>query len=114
VLAGIFGQLLNLEKVGSNDNFFELGANSLLLVRANGLLRQALSVPVSLVDMFRFPTVASLARSLEQRGQGDGQGHGQGDAQAEVAIQASQERAQTRQDAMARRRQARQGVRTPG
>jgi len=105
VLAGIFGQLLNLEKVGSHDNFFELGANSLLLVRANGLLRQALSVPVSLVDMFRFPTVASLARSLEQRGQGD--------AQAEVAMQASQERAQTRQDAMARRRQARQGARTP-
>jgi SAM-dependent methyltransferase len=104
LLARIFGDLLNLEQVGSDDNFFDLGANSLLMVRANGLLREALQVKVSLVEMFRFPTVAMLARHLANR-----------DAQAEagvqeVAAQAS-ERAQARQDAMARRRAARQGGR---
>ncbi|HKX42696.1 MAG TPA: MupA/Atu3671 family FMN-dependent luciferase-like monooxygenase, partial [Burkholderiaceae bacterium] len=104
LLARIFGELLNLEQVGSDDNFFDLGANSLLMVRANGMLRDALQVKVSLVEMFRYPTVALLARHLADR-----------DAQAETSAQEiaahGTERAQARQDAMARRRQARQGAR---
>ena len=101
VIASVWGELLNLDQVGTHDNFFDLGANSLLMVQANGKLRRALETSVSLVDMFRFPTVSLLAKHLSQGSDGD------------PALQQGQDRAQVRKDAMARRRQARQNVRTP-
>jgi hypothetical protein len=98
VIASIWGELLNLDQVGTHDNFFDLGGNSLLMVQANGKLRRALETTVSLVDMFRFPTVSLLARHLSQGSDG------------EAALQHGQDRAQVRKDAMARRRQARPPV----
>jgi len=101
VIASIWGELLNLDQVGTHDNFFDIGGNSLLMVQANGKLRRALETTVSLVDMFRFPTVSLLAKHLSQGSDGD------------AALQQGQDRAQVRKDAMARRRQARQHVGTP-
>ncbi|HUU34694.1 MAG TPA: phosphopantetheine-binding protein, partial [Vicinamibacterales bacterium] len=63
-IAGVWGALLGLARVGTRDNFFDLGANSLLMVRAHADLRAALDQPLSLVDLFRFPTVAALAEHL--------------------------------------------------
>ncbi len=63
-IAGIFGDLLRVDRVGLNDNFFELGGHSLLVVRAHQRLREALGREIPVVDLFRFPTVARLARHL--------------------------------------------------
>ena len=63
-IASVWEELLNLEQVGVRDNFFDLGANSLLMVQANNILRQRVSPDLSLVSMFRFPTVAALAEHL--------------------------------------------------
>ncbi len=101
VIASIWGELLNLDQVGTHDNFFDLGGNSLLMVQANGKLRRALETTVSLVDMFRFPTVSLLAKHLSQG------------SDEKAALQQSQDRAQVRKDAMVRRRQVRQHVGTP-
>ena len=55
---------LKVEKVGTNDNFFDLGGHSLLIVRLHAELRKALNQPVSLTDLYRFPTVSSLVDYL--------------------------------------------------
>ncbi|MEO7095930.1 MAG: AMP-binding protein, partial [Polyangiales bacterium] len=96
VIATVWQEMLAVDKLGTDHNFFDMGANSLLMVRANGKLRAALGRNVSLVDMFRFPTVRSLSAHLGRDTPAD-----------DVAVQQSQERAKTRQDAMQRRRDLR-------
>ncbi len=91
-IAGVWRTLLGLERVGTGDNFFDLGANSLLMVRAHSELRAALDRPLSLVDLFRFPSVAALAGHL-------------GRATADTAVlDRGQARARTRLDAAGKRR----------
>jgi acyl carrier protein len=63
-IATIFRDLLRVDRVGLNDNFFDLGGHSLLVVRAHQRLCQALGREIPVVDLFRFPTVARLARHL--------------------------------------------------
>jgi FkbM family methyltransferase len=65
-IAAVWQELLHIEKVGVNDNFFELGGSSLLIAQARTKLREALDLEVSLVDLFRFPTISSLAAHLGQ------------------------------------------------
>jgi acyl carrier protein len=90
-IAAVWQEVLNLERVGAHDNFFDLGANSLLVMQANGKLRQALGKEISLVEMFRFTTVSTLAEHLA------------GDASVGPSFVASRERARARGDAMQRR-----------
>jgi acyl-coenzyme A synthetase/AMP-(fatty) acid ligase/acyl carrier protein len=65
-VAAVFAELLRVEKVSVADNFFDLGGHSLLVVRAHQKLREALGREISVIDLFRFPTVAALARHLGQ------------------------------------------------
>jgi len=58
--------ILELPSVGVHNNFFDLGGHSLLIVKLHALLRSMLGMEVSIVDLFRFPTVSSLARSLSK------------------------------------------------
>ena len=60
-IAAVWHELLNLERVGIHDNFFDLGANSLIMVQASIRLRAALQKDISLIDLFRYPTVSALA-----------------------------------------------------
>jgi natural product biosynthesis luciferase-like monooxygenase protein len=99
-IAETWQDLLALERVGLNDNFSDIGANSLLMVRAHAALRDRLGIPVSLVDLFRFPTVSTLAGFLTQ-----------GAVVTAAALTDSAQRGQSRLDAMNRRRQGRQATR---
>ncbi|HXB20179.1 MAG TPA: amino acid adenylation domain-containing protein, partial [Candidatus Solibacter sp.] len=62
-VAGIWKQVLKVDKLGTNDNFFDLGGHSLLLAQVNHKLRD-LGYQVSMLDLFRSPTIASLAQHL--------------------------------------------------
>ncbi|MFP5284672.1 MAG: phosphopantetheine-binding protein, partial [Thermoanaerobaculia bacterium] len=64
IVAAIWREVLEVEKVGANDNFFDLGGHSLAIARVHVLLKERLGRDVSIVDLFRYPTVASLARHL--------------------------------------------------
>ncbi|MBG1243498.1 non-ribosomal peptide synthetase [Nostoc sp. NZL] len=66
VIAGIWTQVLGLEKVGSNDNFFELGGHSLLATQVISRLRDAFQVELPLRYLFESPTIAELAQSIEE------------------------------------------------
>jgi amino acid adenylation domain-containing protein len=63
-IAKIWLEILHLEKVGVNDNFFDLGGNSLLMVQVNHKLREVLHSDISVVEMFQNPTIKSLAKYI--------------------------------------------------
>jgi amino acid adenylation domain-containing protein len=67
-LAEIWMEVLNLECVGRHDHFFELGGHSLLAVRAVSLINVRLNQPVSIAALLAAPTIARLARYLEEAG----------------------------------------------
>lgn len=64
-LAGIWSDVLKLEKIGRHDNFFDLGGHSLLIVQIISRLRQTLHVEVALGDLFARPVLADFAKGLE-------------------------------------------------
>lgn len=62
----IWQDVLQLEQVGIQDNFFDLGGSSLLMCQAHQRLRTTLQRDIALVTLFRYPTVGSLADFLGQ------------------------------------------------
>jgi amino acid adenylation domain-containing protein len=69
-IAAIWCEVLGVAQVGIDDNFFDLGGHSLLLVRLRARLEAELGVTLPMVKLFQHPTVAAVARSLEgERGQ---------------------------------------------
>ncbi|GAB2724147.1 non-ribosomal peptide synthetase [Kitasatospora kifunensis] len=63
-IAGVWSEVLGVESVGIHDDFFGLGGNSILSVRAVTRLRQALGVKLAPRILFDSPTIAALAASL--------------------------------------------------
>ncbi|MBP5972969.1 amino acid adenylation domain-containing protein [Brasilonema sp. CT11] len=63
-IATIWQKALNIENIGIHDNFFELGGHSLLMVKVHSQLRETFKVDVSILEMFRYPTISSLAEYL--------------------------------------------------
>jgi amino acid adenylation domain-containing protein len=66
LLAGIWASVLKVESVGIHDNFFALGGHSLLAVQVMSRLRKVFQVDVPLRALFDAPTVAGLARHVEE------------------------------------------------
>ena len=91
-IAGVWREVLYLEQVGVHDNFFDLGGHSLLVVQAHRKLIEICTMPITLTDLYRFPTIAGLATHLSKDDDG-------GEAAA-----ASQARGEKRRQALGRRR----------
>jgi amino acid adenylation domain-containing protein len=66
MLAQIWTQVLKLEQVGIDDNFFEVGGHSLLATQLLSRIRNIFKVELPLRELFAKATIAELARSLEQ------------------------------------------------
>ncbi|HEX4390992.1 MAG TPA: amino acid adenylation domain-containing protein, partial [Mycobacterium sp.] len=63
-LAGIYAQILGVERVGVDDSFFDLGGNSLLAMRLATRIVTELGVDVPVQTIFDEPTVARLAQKI--------------------------------------------------
>ena len=65
-IAEVWQEVLGIESVGVDDNFFDLGGHSLDAVRAHTKLRAKFGDGLSLVQLFQFPTISSLAGLIRQ------------------------------------------------
>jgi len=64
IIVNVWQEILGLEKAGIYDNFFDLGGHSLSMLRVNIKLGEILRREISMVDMFKYPTISSLSESL--------------------------------------------------
>ncbi len=101
-LAAIWARILGVPKVGAKDNFFALGGHSLLAVQAHREIRETLgAAKLSITDIFRFPTLAALAKHLDDKPKAAAP---TATAPANAAANTpGNDRADARTDAMARR-----------
>jgi amino acid adenylation domain-containing protein len=86
-IAAFWAEALGVERVGVQDNFFEIGGHSLLVARVHARIREAFPREVTLVDLFRHTTVAAQAAFVA------------GSGQAAAAAPTSQSRASDRAEA---------------
>jgi natural product biosynthesis luciferase-like monooxygenase protein len=90
-IAKLWQDTLRVEKIGINDNFFDLGGHSLLIVRIHSQLKSLIEQPVSLTDLYGYPTIRSLSQFLNSGG-------------SAATLKKSSDRAQRRRQMMGRRR----------
>jgi amino acid adenylation domain-containing protein len=65
-IARVWREVLGVERVGVNDNFFESGGSSLLIVKLHTRLKEALGRDVPVMELFRHTTIDALARKLAE------------------------------------------------
>lgn len=63
-IRSIFAEALGQSSIGSDTNFFEAGGNSKQAMELQGLLKHKLGIPITIVDIFRFPSPDLLVRHL--------------------------------------------------
>lgn len=67
IIAGLWREVLQVERVGVRDNFFDLGGHSLQLLQLHGKLREKFQTEISLIELFEYPTVHAQAQRLSER-----------------------------------------------
>jgi amino acid adenylation domain-containing protein len=92
-LAELWREVLGVDQVGVQDNFFDLGGHSLLMAEVRTRLAAELGHSVSMVELFQYPTVRSLAEYLAGR-----------DTARTDSLAAAEQRAEDRRRRSARRR----------
>jgi len=95
-IAAIWQELLRVDKVSTQDNFFDLGGDSLLLVQFHNRLQAAFGRDLPVVEMFKYPTISALADYLSQ-------------TPDKPSLQESEDRAAARREAIRQRRGPRGG-----
>ena len=63
-LAKYWCDSLNIEKVGIDDNFFDIGGHSLMMIKIHSMLEKDYKRQFSVVDLFHYPTIRTLAKFL--------------------------------------------------
>ncbi|WP_375511200.1 amino acid adenylation domain-containing protein [uncultured Nostoc sp.] len=71
VMANIWAEVLGLEKVGVNDNFFNLGGHSLKATQVISRVQKAFQVNLPMRKLFEEPTIAQLSQSIEKSNHSD-------------------------------------------
>lgn len=67
-ICNLWSTLLNIDPVGTKDNFFDLGGNSLLALQFVAYLKAEHGIDVSVIKVYQHPTVAALSAGIEGKG----------------------------------------------
>ncbi|MFN6584583.1 MAG: non-ribosomal peptide synthetase [Aulosira sp. ZfuVER01] len=97
-LADILCELLKIDRVGIDDNFFDLGATSMSILQVAARVQQEISIELSAVKLFQYSTIGALAKYLQLK------------HNSQPSYDKLQSRAQRQQAARTRRRNHQQGV----
>ncbi len=103
-LAQIWKDILHVEQIGVDDNFFDFGGHSLQVVQVQNRLRETLGIDVPVLKLFQFPTIRALAKFIDEQ---------QGPAGDDAFRAKIEERTRRRQNAMTIRRRGAAPVETP-
>lgn len=95
-LSAIWQDVLHLEQVGAEDNFFDLGGHSLLMIELHAKITRAFDREMSMIKLFKYPTIKSLAQYLSEEGA------------EQTPAQLTPEEARRRKESKRRRRQVRE------
>jgi acyl carrier protein len=63
-VAAVWQEVLGIGNIGIHENFFDLGGNSLLLITLTGRLQDKLQRKISILEIFRDPTISSFVARL--------------------------------------------------
>jgi aryl carrier-like protein len=99
-IGSVWREVLDLPVVGVHDNFFESGGSSLRIVKLHSRLTAALGVDVAVTELFRHPTIASLACHLAAEPRVEA-------LQEKVKVEAGRARSRGRHEALRQMSQAR-------
>lgn len=69
-ITAVWQEVLKLDRIGANDNFFDLGGHSLLLVQVSSRLEKELSRKVPVMELFKYPTIHTLSSYLAKADEG--------------------------------------------
>ena len=65
-ISSVWQRVLGIKQIGINDNFFDLGGNSMLAVQVHQQLCNGLKVQFPIVALFQYPTISTIAQHLRQ------------------------------------------------
>ena len=98
IITDIWQDVLGVEGIGIYDNFFDLGGQSILLLKVQRKMQDAFQHEISLIHLFKYPTINLLAERLKR----------EADAVVELpSFQRSFDRAATRRELVSRQREVR-------
>jgi acyl carrier protein len=66
-LLDLWRRILRVDAIGLDDNFFDLGGDSLMIIALHSNLRKNLGREIEVTDLFEFPTIRALARRLGEQ-----------------------------------------------
>lgn len=98
MVSDVWKKVLQLDHVGSNDNFFDLGGDSLSIVAAHSQLQKVLEREIEITDLFEFTTIHALSQHLARN------------APEDSVFSAVQHQAQRQREAFAKRRLTKDGM----
>jgi acyl-coenzyme A synthetase/AMP-(fatty) acid ligase/aryl carrier-like protein len=67
LLGKLWAEFLKVDELDVQDNFFDMGGHSLMMAQVHYRLRERFNAEISLIDLFRYPTIRSLAKFMETR-----------------------------------------------
>jgi acyl-coenzyme A synthetase/AMP-(fatty) acid ligase len=66
IITGIWQEILMVDRIGVNDNFFDLGGHSLLIVKMHNRLHEVFETKISVIELFQHPTIRGIAKHIGQ------------------------------------------------
>ena len=66
-VAAIWKDILHVDQIGADDNFFDFGGHSLQVVQVQNRLRETIGVDVPVLKLFQFPTIRALAKFIGEQ-----------------------------------------------